>query len=612
MRFLLGFLRNIWHGLDVFRRVLHLLLLVLIFGVIVMALGGSAPPVHGGALLIQPQGEIVEQLAGEPLQRALSQAQGDKAPETLLWDLTDAIRAAAKDERIKALLIDTDHMTGAGQVKLEELAAAIREFKATKKRVIAHGSSFEQGQYYLAAQADEIYLDPFGTLYFKGYGRYPEYLKGALDKLAVNVHLFRAGKYKSAAEPYVREDMSAEDREETLTYLNALWAGYRSSIAAAIGKKPDDITAYIDGLADNAQKAGGDLAMVAKSAGLVTDLKTSQQLATRMVELVGADPDADDPLAFNRVELDAYIRSVHISSRLNRHTGNRVGVIVASGEILDGDQPSGTIGGESTAALVRKARLDSDIKAVVLRVDSPGGSVIASEEIYRELQALKAAGKPLVVSMGDLAASGGYYISALADEIIASPNTITGSIGVYGVIPTFEKSINRIGVTVDGVGTTDYSGLSLIRPLPPAVSALIQGGVNHSYQEFLTRVASGRGKSRDAIDAIAQGRVWAGSDALKLGLIDRTGNYQDAVAAAAKRANLGTSYSEKRVEPSLSLTEQLLFRFNGGEARLMRAAGIGMDPALLQLLSPLSLEVQRLQRFALRHQPVAYCFCGVE
>jgi len=620
MRYLLGFFRKLWHGLDIFRRVLHLLLLVLIFAIVIGAFRESLPRLpERGALVIRPSGDIVEQLSGEPFERALSEAQGQTAPQTLLWDLLDAIRAGASDDRIRALLIETDELGGVGQAKLEELSAAIAEFRKAGKKVVARGSSFDQAQYYLAAQADEVYLDPFGWLLLQGYGRYRMYYKDALDKLAVDVHLYRAGKFKSAAEPYVRNDMSAEEREESLAYLQALWRGYRTAVARARGKQPEDIAAYAEQLTANIKAAGGNAALVAKNAGLVTDIKTADEVNRRMVDLVGVDPDADDPGQFRAVELHDYLQVVRAEAALKRRRVDTVGVIVASGEIVDGFQPPGTIGGSSTAQLVRRARLDDNVKAVVLRVDSPGGSVYASEEIYREVLAFKAAGKSLVVSMSDLAASGGYYIAAPADQIFASANTITGSIGVYGALPTFSRSLNKLGINVDGVGTAPLSGaLRLDRPMTPALDELLQATISRSYEEFLTRVASGRSRTRAEVDAIAQGRVWAGSDALRLGLVDAVGGYDAAVKAAASRAGLKDGYRVRIIEPELTWAQQLLFRMRGDVVALLRSAGIGAGTGaspgvrLLQRLQPFDRELQRIERFANSGRAFAYCFCVAE
>jgi len=603
---------GVWHGLDVLRRFLHLLLLLALFGVLIGALRQVNPRLpEKAALLVRPSGDIVEQLSGEPLERALGEVRGEGQPQTLLWDLTTAIRAAAGDAHIGALVIDTDDLGSAGQVKLEELAYAIGEFRRSGKKVIARGNYFLKEQYYLAAQADEIYLDPFGFVLLDGYDRYRMFFRDALDKLGVDMHLFRAGKYKSAAENFTRHDMSSEDRAESEAYLGALWRGYCRAIATARNLQSEAVSQYADSYVEAVSAAGGDAAKVAKDAALVTELKTSQQVDERLVALVGADSSGK---SFRQISVTDYLHATRAEDKL-RGRGPAIGVVPAVGEILDGKQPPGMIGGESTAQLLRQALQDSDIRAVVLRVDSPGGSVLASEQIYREMRALKQAGKPIVVSMGDVAASGGYYIAAPADEIIASPNTITGSIGVFASIPTFSRSLAKLGVNVDGVGTTPLSGaLRLDRPMSPGADKLVQSTVDHSYEEFLARVANGRGKSRDAIDAIAQGRVWAGVDALPIGLIDRFGGYQDALKEAARRAGLRAPYGVRRIESELSWTQQLLLQLRSFAEQMLARIGwahIGVS-ALVQRIEPLDRELARWARLSAPHTIYAYCFCSPE
>jgi protease-4 len=607
------FFRGVWRGLDTLRRFLNLLLLLALIGIAIGALRqGAAPRVPDkAALVVRPSGNIVEQLSGEPLQRALDEAQGSGEPQTLLWDLTTAIRAAASDARIAALFIDTDDMDSTGQVKLEELAAAIRDFRKTGKKAVAYGSYYLQSQYYLAAQADEIYLDPFGFLLLDGYDRYRMFLKDVLDKLGVDMHLFRVGKFKSAAETYTRRDMSPEDRQESEAYLNALWRGYLQSVAAARAMQSDAVSQYASRYIDAVTAAGGDAAKVAKDSALITDLKTRQEVEQRLIELAGSDPSGK---TYRQISVNDYLRATHADDKL-RGKGAAVGVVVASGEILDGKQPPGYVGGESTSLLLRQARLDDEIRAVVLRVDSPGGSVLASEQIYREVRALKDAKKPVVVSMSDLAASGGYYIAAPADEILASANTITGSIGVFASIPTFNRTLAKIGVNVDGVGTTPLSGaVRLDRPLSEGVSRLLQSSVDHTYEQFLTRVASGRNKSHDAVDAIAQGRVWAGVDALPIGLVDRIGSYDDAVASAAKRAGLTGSFGVRRIEPELGWAQQLLLQLRSSAGNALARIGWGRSGigGLAQHLQPLDREIARWSRLSEPHRVYAYCFCSVE
>ena len=606
------FIYGIWRGLDVLRRCLHLLLLLALFGIVIGALRQSTPRIPDkAALVVRPSGDIVEQLSGEPIERALNEAQGQGVPQTLLWDLTTAIRTAAADARIPVLVIDTDDMGSVGQAKLEELAAAIAVFRHSGKRIIARGTYFLQAQYYLAAQADEVYLDPFGFVLLDGYDRYRMFFKDALDKLSIDMHLFRAGKFKSAAETFTRHDMSPEDREESDVYLQALWRGYRTAVAGARSLKAEAIAQYADSYVTAVATAGGDTAKVAKDSGLVSGLKTQQEVEDRLIDLVGADVAGK---GYRQVSVADYLRATHAEDK-QRGKGQAVGVVIASGEILDGKQPPGTVGGESTAQLLREARQDDDIRAVVLRIDSPGGSVLASEQIYREVLALKKDGKPVVVSMSDVAASGGYYIAAAADQIIASPNTITGSIGVFAGVPTFSRSLAKLGINVDGIGTTPLSGATqLDRPMSADAGRLIQITVDHAYEEFLARVAKGRGKTREAIDAIAQGRVWAGSDARQQGLVDRLGNYDDAVSEAATRAGLKAGYGIRRIEPELSWAQQLLFQLRSTGDRLLERIGLARSGAaqLIQRLKPLDLELARWARLSSPNSIYAYCFCSIE
>ncbi|MGH8139307.1 MAG: signal peptide peptidase SppA [Steroidobacteraceae bacterium] len=589
-----------------------MILLLVLFGFVFGALRVSLPVVAAkSALLIAPEGELVEQLSGDPLQRALQEARGQGRPETLLWDLTDSIRAAAKDKRIPVLAIDLEHFDGAGQPTLEELARAIREFRAAGKKVIAFGTEFTQDRYYIAAQADEIYLDPLGFVLIDGYGRYRMFFKDALDKLGIDINVFRVGSFKSAVESYTRTDMSPADREESLAYLNALWSSYQAAMTRARKLPADAIATYVNTLSKTVPAAGGNAAQVALQAGLITGIKTHQEVERRLIGLVGED---DSNGSFQSVSGQDYVRIAHAQKKLHADGRKRVGVIVASGEILDGDQPPGTIGGDSTARLIRQARLDKNVQAVVLRVDSPGGSVLASEHIYHELQALRAAGKPLVVSMGDLAASGGYYISAPADEIWASPATLTGSIGIFAIIPTVDKTLGKVGVNVDGVGTTALSSqMRIDRPLGADARALLQAEIERGYEVFLERVATGRKKTRDQVDSIAQGRVWAGMDAKRLGLVDGLGSFDDATKAAARRAKL-TDYAVEFMEPELTWAQELVLQMKTRAVRAVASAGTqsGTLAQVATRLDPLRREVERLSRFSEPNRVYAYCFCGAE
>ena len=596
------------------RRALHLILLLIIFGFIIGALRGSLPHLPArAALVIQPVGQIVEQRSGDPLQIAFNEARGQRQTETLLWDLTESIRAAAKDSRIPAIVLQLDEFTGAGQPTLEEVAVAMREFRAAGKKIIAHGSSFSQSQYYLAAQADEIYLDPLGEVLLEGYERYRMYYKGLLDKLAVDVHLFRVGEFKSAAEDLVRTGMSPEDREEAKVYLDALWKAYKSAVGKARDLAPDVIDQYANGYIDAMRSNGGDAARVALEAGLVTAIKTDNEVTTRVQELVGEN---DEGTGFAAIELHDYARVHNAEQQLRRGAKDRVAVIIASGEILDGQQPPGVVGGINTANLLREAREDEHIAAVVLRIDSPGGSVYASEQIYREVAAIKAAGKPIVISMGDLAASGGYYVAAPADEIFASATTLTGSIGIYAALPTFDRTLEKVGVSVDGVGTTALSGkLRVDRPLDPVLRDYMQINIERGYEVFIGHVAAGRKMTRDQVNTLGRGRVWIGSEARARGLVDTLGSFDDAVKSAARRANLKPGYAVERVEPELSWAEQLAMQLKISAARISgRVLGPAMGElqAAVEPFAPLREELARVKRLAASERPMAYCFCSVE
>jgi protease IV len=617
---------GILRGLDVLRKFLHLVLLLVIFGIIVGALRTSIPHIADkSALVIAPKGEIVEQLSGSPVDQAIARAQGSAQEETLLWDLVDAIKAAKKDSRISAVVLDLNYMTGGGQPTLAELTAAIRDFRSSGKKVVAYATAFLQESYYVAAAADEIYLDPLGLVGIDGYERYRTYYKELFDKLGVEVNLFRVGAYKSAAEVYVRNDMSPEDREESVAYLNALWLNYRTAVADARGLKPEDVSGYVANLVPAMLAAKGDAAKVALDAKLITGIKSSIEVERRLVQLVGSDSgeknleklDADKSDAgesYNSTSLEDYLRVVHAEKRARGAGKAKVGVIMASGEILDGSHPPGVIGGETTADLIREAREDDDVRAIVLRVDSPGGSVFASEQIYREVRAAQADGKPVVVSMGDLAASGGYYIASSADEIWAHPSTITGSIGIFGAIPTFQNTLKKIGVSVDGVGTTNLSGqLRIDRPLGEDAKVLLQSLIERGYEEFLGHVAEGRKKSRDEVHAIAQGRVWIGTDAKANGLVDQLGLFEQAVQSAARRAELGDDYDIRRIEPELTWAEELALQVRVWFAEDVAGEVVSRMPAMQvpRQLEPLQRELARWTRMNARDNRYAYCFCDV-
>ncbi|MGH8302277.1 MAG: signal peptide peptidase SppA, partial [Steroidobacteraceae bacterium] len=414
-------------------------------------------------------------------------------------------------------------------------------------------------------------------------------------------------------EIFTRDNMSKADKQQSQAYLDVLWSTYQKEVTAARKLPAGAIESYVDTLPQTISAANGDAAKVALKAGLVTALAGKLQVERRLIGLVGEDESTG---SFNQVSAEDYARIADAQKKLHHGDGNaRIGIIVASGEIQDGSQPPGTIGGDSLSRLIREAQMDPDIKAVVLRVDSPGGSVAASEEIYQQLEALRAAGKPLVVSMGDLAASGGYYISAPANQIWASPATLTGSIGIFAIIPTINQTLSKIGVNVDGLGTTPLAGaLSYDRPLSSEVSQLLQSQVDRGYQEFVDRVAEGRRETPQQIDAIGQGHVWAGADARRIGLVDRLGTMEDAVKAAARLAHV-TRYQVEFIRPHLSWVQEVFQQTQAGAG----AAAVSLFHADAQSfglgevasrLDPVARDLRQLGRLSLPGHLYAYCFCG--
>src|SRR5271154_3678357 len=569
----MGFFALVWRMLEGVRKVLQLILLLVIFGFVLAALHTSIPSVpRSAALVVAPEGELVEQLSSDPVRRALGQASGGPAPETLLRDVIDAIESAKSDSRIKLIVLDLGNLSSSGLSKLQEIGAALRDFRAAGKRVVAVGDSLDQTQYYLAAQAGEVYLDPLGLVYIDGFSYYRMFLKDAIDRLGVDVNVFRAGTFKSYTDQFSRSDMSPSERDESSVWLAALWNSYEQDVTRARSLPGGALNEFITDEPAALSAVNGDAAKLALQRGLVTALKSRRQVADELKMLVGEDEDTH---SFNSIGMNQYLTSIRAKHVLKSKSDSKVGIIVASGEILDAHQPPGTIGGESTADLLRLARYDNTVKAVVLRVDSPGGSMFASEQILREVQTLRKAGKPVVVSMSTYAASGGYYISAAANQIFASPTTLTGSIGVFSVVPTFQHSLEKLGIKVDGVGTSARAGdMRVDRTLSPERRQILQVSVDHAYAEFLRRVGDGRKKSVEDVDKIAQGRVWAGVDAQRIGLVDHLGGLKDATDAAAKLAELGSDYDVDYIEPELSLREELLMQLRSETLHIAQIAGI--------------------------------------
>jgi protease-4 len=604
-----GFLGVVWRILDGIRRGLHLVFLLIIFGFVLAALHTSIPVVpRSAALVLAPEGELVEQLSSDPVRRAFGQASGGPAPETLLKDLTDAIAIAKSDSRIKLIVLDLGNLGPSGLSKLQEIGAALREFRAGGKRVVVAADSMDQSQYYLASQAGEVYLDPLGLVYLDGFSYYRMFLKDAIDKLGVDVNVFRAGTFKSYTDQFSRSDMAPSEREESSVWLDSLWHAYQQDVTHARSLPDNALNEYIAEEPAGLGAVGGDAAKLALQKGLVTALKSRRQLADEVKGLVGEDQESH---SYNSIGMSQYLTAMRSKHLLKPKSDSRVGIVVAAGEILDGHQPPGTIGGESTANLLRQARYDNSVKSVVLRVDSPGGSMFASEQILREVKALRKAGKPVVVSMSTYAASGGYYISAAANQIFASPTTLTGSIGVFSVVPTFQRTLEKLGVKVDGIGTTPLAGdMRLERTLGPGARQILQLSVEHAYAQFLQRVSEGRKKTVDDVDKIAQGRVWAGVDAERVGLVDHLGGLQDATDAAAKLAELGSDYAVDYIESEQSLREQLMMQLRSRALAIGAVLGLVAPRSDLELaLDPLLEQARAIARLNDPRGLYAYCWC---
>ena len=555
---------GLWTVLNFARKlVFNLIFLVLVIGVII-AISSSEDPISvkpDSALLLQLNGNLViEKEQVDPFSQFMQEAFGEEPenPEVLVRDVVKVLDNAKQDSRIKALILDLSGLQGGGLDKLRTVAAAIDDFK-TEKPVYAIGDYYSQNQYYLAARADHIYLNPMGGVMFEGYGRFGMYFKDMLEKLRITTHIFRVGTYKSAVEPFIRNDMSDAAKEANKLWLDTYWSQYKADVAAARGIDVSNFDEELDVLLNKFEEADADFAKYALNNGWVDALKTREEVRQELVALVGTD---ENKLGVNVTPFNTYLKAVNPPLPQMGNMKDKVAIVVAKGEILDGNQPAGTIGGDSTARLLRQARLDDTVKAVVLQVDSPGGSSFASEIIRQEVLELQSAGKPVVVSMSTYAASGGYWISAPADKIIASPSTITGSIGVFGMFLTFEDSLEYLGINTDGVASTEIAGMSALRELDPRFGEILQRNVESAYRQFITMVGESRGMSPEAVDKIAQGRVWIGSQALELGLVDELGDLDDAVASAAEIAGL-ESWETQYVERILSPQEQFWKEFFG-------------------------------------------------
>jgi protease IV len=557
------------------------------------------------ALVIAPSGALVEQLDREPGQQFLEEIAGEPPSQSLLRDAISALEKGAADPKIAFAVIKLDGLDSAGLPQMQELGTAIDTFRASGKKVVAYGPWYDQIPYYAAARADEVVMDPMGFVAVEGFSLYNNYFKEGLDKLGIEINVFRVGDYKSAVEPFTRNDMSAEARQANLEWLQDLWKDFGEGVAAARGLTAAAADDYVNALREGMDRNGGDAAGYARDKGLITHVETLREFRARMAEQVGFDEDHG---SFRQIHYLRYLRALAQRPTPAAAAPARIALVVVQGDIVDGPGQPGMAGGETVAGLLDDARRDPDVAAVVLRVDSPGGSVWASEQIRRQVQHLRDEGKPVIASMGNVAASGGYWVSMDADEIWAHDSTITGSIGIFGLIPTVQKPLQKMGIHTDGVGTTRLAGtLRLDRPISPEWSSIIQSEINKGYRDFIDGVAAARKLPVERVNEIARGRVWSGADAKALGLVDQIGNLDQAVQAAARLARLQPdSYTLEDFSPERSWTGNLLDLL-GGSIHLDPTSGLSAWARQWLTRGDLGWVLQRLND---PRGMYAHCFCS--
>ncbi|GAB5414679.1 MAG: signal peptide peptidase SppA [Congregibacter sp.] len=553
-------LRGLWRAITVTRTLLANLLFLGVLFLIWSAVSGTKPePLpERAALLVKPIGRVVDSRTRVPTASFLVEADAASS-EVVLSDLIDSVDLAATDPRITALVLELDQLVSIGLSKSSEFAEAITRFRDTGKPVVATGSYYSQDQYRLAVEADTILMPPYGALALEGFSFYGNYFAEALEKLSLTMHVFRAGEFKSIAEPLQRNDMSAGEREITRAWLKDLWGEYTASVETRRGLAKGDVDALLSNYPSRLREVGGNAARLALEAGLVDRLAGRQETQRFLVETVGA---VDKEGAAATVAFEAYLARARQGSRTVGMPN--VAVVSAQGNMLPGDQPPGAIGGDSLSRTLRETAARKDTRAIVLRINSGGGSVFASEVIRREMAQIRAAGTPIVVSMGSVAASGAYYIATAADRILATPTTLTGSIGVFAAFPTAERLLQRGGIHTDGIGTTPIAGgLRPDRPLAPEIKDALQQSVEDMYEQFLGLVMDSRNMDRAKADSLAQGRVMSGMRAMKVGLVDELGGLQRAISSAAEIAGLQEgAYEVIELEPEFSPRDQLLQQLN--------------------------------------------------
>ncbi len=599
--------RAIWNGISALRNItVNLLFIAIVIAIVIGLSSQEAETIPSTAVLVvNPSGQIVEQKQGiDPISQLLTSE--EQLSETLLSDVLAAIDQGRDDDRIQAMVLSLDHFTYASMSMLEEIGRAILSFRESGKPVYAFGAGYGQSQYFVAAHADEVLLDEhafpaLGGVFLTGFGSFPLYFKSALEKLSVEIHVFRAGDFKSAVEPYTRDDMSEQAKSSNRRWLGELWDRYATGITTQRSISTDAFDTYTNRYDELLAQSDGNSLQLALDQQLVDALMTREAFDERLISLVGTSEDK----RFNRIGFREYLSATRPPIALPTPGANQIAVITAKGTILDGEQPNGTIGGETVTNLIRSARENNAVKAVVMRIDSPGGSAAASERIRAQLAMTQRAGKPVVVSMSGVAASGGYWIAATANKIFSQASTITGSIGIFVVLPTLDQSLAQLGITSDGIGTTALSGaLDPSRPINPVLESTLNISVASTYRRFLDIVASGRDMPVEAVDDIAQGQVWSGQTALELGLVDAIGDLDDAIASAALLADV-SDYEILHVKRELSAREQIIQQLLNISSHLI--GQLKNELLWMSGLEPISSEVYSLRMIS--RSPGIYTQC---
>ncbi|WDC18392.1 signal peptide peptidase SppA [Escherichia albertii] len=606
-RFIAGFFKWTWRLLNFVREmVLNLFFIFLVLvgvGIWMQVSNSDTKETAGrGALLLDISGVIVDKPDSSQrfsrLSRQLLGASSDRRQENSLFDIVNTIRQAKDDRNITGIVMDLKNFAGGDQPSMQYIGKALKEFRDSGKPVYAIGENYSQGQYYLASFANKIWLSPQGVVDLHGFATNGLYYKSLLDKLKVSTHVFRVGTYKSAVEPFIRDDMSSAAREADSRWIGELWQNYLNTVAANRQIPAQQVFPGAQGLLDGLTKTGGDTAKYALDNKLVDALASSAEIEKALTKEFGWSKADKNYRAISYYDY---------ALKTPADTGDSIGVVFANGAIMDGEETQGNVGGDTTAAQIRDARLDPKVKAIVLRVNSPGGSVTASEVIRSELAAARAAGKPVVVSMGGMAASGGYWISTPANYIVANPSTLTGSIGIFGVITTVENSLNSIGVHTDGVSTSPLADVSITKALPPEAQQMMQLSIENGYKRFITLVADARKSTPEQIDKIAQGHVWTGQDAKANGLVDSLGDFDDAVAKAAELAKLKQWHLEYYVDEP-TFFDKVMDNMSGSVRAMLPETFQAMLPApLASVASTVKSESDKLAAFNDPQNRYAFC-----